>query len=181
MQSSKQIKIKDLVFHKFIDEKQIQRRVGELGQRITDDYSGSPLLMIGLLNGAVVFMSDLIRQTKTDVECAFIKASSYVGTQSIGTVRFSSLDDLQLKSKHVLIVEDIVDSGLTMNRLLPLMAQLQPQSIKICALLHKPANTKVNITLDYVGFEIPDRFVVGYGLDYDGLGRNLPHLYSLKS
>ena len=159
----------------------IQEKVRELGERITQDYRGEKLLLVGILRGAVVFLSDLMRHLQLPCEIDFMDISSYgTGTQSSGVVRI--LKDLEedITGRHVLIVEDIVDTGLTLSYLLRSLQARKPASLEICALLTKPSRRRVELDIKYLGFEVPDEFVVGYGLDYAGAYRNLPDICVLK-
>jgi hypoxanthine phosphoribosyltransferase len=159
----------------------IQEKVRELGERITQDYRGEKLLLVGILRGAVVFLSDLMRHLQLPCEIDFMDISSYgTGTQSSGVVRI--LKDLEedITGRHVLIVEDIVDTGLTLSYLLRSLQARKPASVEICALLTKPSRRRVELDIKYLGFEVPDEFVVGYGLDFAGAYRNLPDICVLK-
>ena len=155
----------------------IQEKVRELGERITQDYRGEKLLLVGILRGAVVFLSDLMRHLQLPCEIDFMDISSYgTGTQSSGVVRI--LKDLEedITGRHVLIVEDIVDTGLTLSYLRRTLLQRRPDSLEICALLTKPSRRRVELDIKYLGFEVPDEFVIGYGIDYAGAYRNLPDI-----
>lgn len=164
-----------------ISEEQLADRIAELGKEITADYQGRQILMIGVLRGAVIFMSDLARAIKLPVAIDFMAVSSYgAGTTSSGVVRILKDLDEDVEGKHVLVVEDIIDSGLTLNYLLDNLKSRKPASIKLCTLLNKPERRKVNVHIDYNGFSIPDYFVVGYGLDYAEKYRNLPFIGVLK-
>ena len=159
----------------------IQEKVRELGERITQDYRAEKLLLVGILRGAVVFLSDLMRHLQLPCEIDFMDISSYgTGTQSSGVVRI--LKDLEedITGRHVLIVEDIVDTGLTLSYLLRSLQARKPASLEICALLTKPSRRRVELDIKYLGFEVPDEFVVGYGLDFAGAYRNLPDICVLK-
>ena len=150
------------------------RRVGELGQEISRDYAGRPLLLVGVLKGSFMFMADLARAIDLPLKMDFIGTSSYQGTKTSGVVRITNDLSRPIDGEHILLVEDIVDTGLTMQYLLENLATRHPASVKVCALLEKPARAKVQVPIDYKGFTIPDEFVVGYGLDWDGRFRNLP-------
>ena len=159
----------------------IQEKVREIGGRITEDYRGEKPLLIGVLRGAVVVMGDLMRSIDLPCEIDFMDISSYgSGTSSSGVVRI--LKDLEedITGRHVLIVEDIVDTGLTLSYLRRSLLARKPASLEICALLTKPSKRRVELPVKYLGFEVPDEFVVGYGLDYDGSYRNLPDICVLK-
>ena len=164
-----------------IPSARIQERVRTMGAQITEDYRGERLLLVGVLRGAVVVMSDLMRNINLPCELDFMDISSYgSGTSSSGVVRI--LKDLEedLTGRHVLIVEDIVDTGLTLSYLRRSLLARKPASLEICALVTKPSRRRVEIDVKYLGFEVPDEFVVGYGLDYAGAYRNLPDICVLK-
>ncbi len=162
----------------------LQRRVAELGRQISSDYGeedGRPLLLVGVLKGAVFFLSDLMRYIDVPVEVDFMAVASYgSATDSSGVVRILKDLDAAIEGRDVLIVEDIVDSGLTLQYLLRNLGSRNPRSLEVCALLTKPERRKVDLPTRYVGFEIPNRFVVGYGLDYDERHRNLPFVAVLE-
>jgi hypoxanthine phosphoribosyltransferase len=160
----------------------LQRRVGELGREISLDYAGRPLLLVGVLKGAVFFLSDLMRAIDIQVEVDFMAVASYgSATDSSGVVRILKDLDIAIEGRDVLIVEDIVDSGLTLQYLMRNLGSRNPRTLEVCALLTKPERRKVDLPTRYVGFEIPDRFVVGYGLDYAERHRNLPFVAVLDS
>lgn len=164
-----------------LTEEQILAKIAELGEQITSDYVGKNLLLLGTLKGAVPFIADLARAIKLPLEIDYMAVSSYGNsTQSSGVVRI--LKDLEgpVDHKHILIVEDIVDSGQTLHYLMDVLRQRKPLSLRVCALLDKGRERVKPVVLDYVGFHIPDRFVVGYGLDYAQLYRNLPYVGILK-
>ncbi len=164
-----------------ITEEQIEEKVRALGERITRDYVGERLLLVGVLRGAVVVMGDLMRCIDLPCEIDFMDISSYgSGTSSSGVVRI--LKDLEedITDRHVLIVEDIIDTGLTLSYLRRSLLARGPASLEICALLTKPSRRRVELDVKYLGFEVPDEFVVGYGLDYAGAYRNLPDICVLK-
>ncbi len=160
---------------------QIQRRVAELGERISTDFSGEPVILLGVLKGAAVFLSDLARHISLDATFDFVGISSYGnGTQHSGEVRLTKDVDQSVEGRNVVLVEDILDTGLTMAYLKRVISAHQPRALRTCALLDKPARRLVTISADYVGFEIPDRFVVGYGMDYAERYRNLPDICILS-
>jgi hypoxanthine phosphoribosyltransferase len=164
-----------------VTAEQLQLRVAELGEQISRDYAGRPLLLIGVLKGAVFFLSDLMRYLDGNVEVDFMAVASYgSATDSSGVVRILKDLDASIEDRDVLIVEDIVDSGLTLQYLLRNLGSRNPRSLEVCALLTKPDRRKVDLPTRYVGFEIPDRFVVGYGLDYAERHRNLPFVAALE-
>jgi hypoxanthine phosphoribosyltransferase len=160
-----------------VSAEDLQRRVRELGEQISRDYAGRPLLLVGVLKGAVFFLSDLMRFIDIPVEVDFMAVASYgSATDSSGVVRILKDLDAAIEGRDVLIVEDIVDSGLTLQYLLRNLGARDPQSIEVCALLTKPERRKVSVEPRYVGFEIPNRFVIGYGLDHAERYRNLPYV-----
>ncbi|ADG81653.1 hypoxanthine phosphoribosyltransferase [Thermincola potens] len=160
---------------------EIKAKVKELGEQISKDYAGKDLLVIGILNGAVIFMADLIREITIPINIDFMAVSSYgATTESSGVVRILKDLDQSVENKHVLIVEDIIDSGLTLKYLVEILKSRGPASVKVCTLLDKPDRRKTEVHVDYNGFVIPDEFVVGYGLDYDEKYRHLQEIYVLK-
>jgi hypoxanthine phosphoribosyltransferase len=163
-----------------VSEEQIQAKVAELGQRISNDYKGKQLLLIGLLRGAVIFLSDLMRAMDIPVRLDFIGISSYADSTQSGAVRLVMDLETDIAGRDVLIVEDIVDTGKTLFYLVENLRARQPASLSVCALLDKPERRQVPIDVDYVGFVIPDKFVVGYGLDFAEGYRNLPFVGVLK-
>lgn len=166
-----------------LTEKQIAQRVAELGRQISDDYKGKDLVLVGILKGAFVFLADLVRSISIPVRIDFVSISSYgTSTQSSGVVRIIKDLDEPVENKHVLVVEDIVDTGWTL-KLSYLMESLRAKkasSVRVCTLLDKPSRREADVQLDYVGFVIPRKFVVGYGLDFRGLFRNLPFIGALE-
>lgn len=164
-----------------LTEEQIHARVQELGAQIAQDYAGKTILMCGILKGAVTFFTDLARAINGPVLFDFMSCSSYGSSaQSSGFVKIRKDLDSEVKGKDILIVEDIIDTGITLNKLVPLLEDRGANSVKLATLLSKPARRKVDVHVDYNGFEIPDAFVIGYGLDYDGQYRNLPYIGILK-
>lgn len=160
-----------------ISEERLAARVAELGAQISKDYEGKKLIILGVLKGSVVFMTDLLRKITIPVEMDFMAVSSYgSGTKTSGVVKILKDLDRLIQGYHVLIVEDILDSGMTLSYLTELLRDRNPAGIRIATLLDKPDRRKVDIKPDYVGFVIPDEFVVGYGLDYAELYRNLPYV-----
>jgi hypoxanthine phosphoribosyltransferase len=172
--------IKDKHFVPFIETETLQTRIHELGQEINKDYAEKNPLLVGVLNGSFMFVADLLKNITIDCEITFIRVSSYKNLESSGQVKQILGLKENIQGRHVIIVEDIVDTGLTMQEVLGQMAAMKPESIKIMSLLFKPQALKVPLKIDYIGFEIENRFVVGYGLDYDNLGRNLDKIYVLK-
>lgn len=168
-------------FRRYLTASTIQSRVREMGQRITEDYADTTPILVSVLNGAFMFTADLMRAIDTDCEIDFIKLSSYGAAKvSSGDVHELKSVDADLKDRHVLIVEDIVDTGLSMDFMTNRLKEYNPATLRVATLLHKPEATEPNLSLDYVGFRIPDLFVVGYGLDYGQLARNLADIYILE-
>jgi hypoxanthine phosphoribosyltransferase len=159
-----------------IPEADLHARVASLGQQITRDYAGRSLVVVGVLKGSFIFLADLVRAIDLPLAVDFIGISSYQGTSSSGVVKITSDLTRPIEGKDVLLVEDIVDTGLTMRYLLDNLATRGPATVKVCALLEKPARARVAVPIDYRGFVIGDEFVVGYGLDWDGRMRNLPYV-----
>ncbi|HET9599459.1 MAG TPA: hypoxanthine phosphoribosyltransferase [Anaeromyxobacteraceae bacterium] len=174
-------RLDDVRIDVLLSEEQLRRRIAEVGAQITRDYQGKPLKLVGVLKGSFMFLADLARAIDLPLKLDFIGTSSYQGTKSSGVVRITSDLSRPIEGEHILLVEDIVDTGLTMKYLLENLATRRPASVKICALLEKPARAQVKIPIDYKGFEIPDSFVVGYGLDWDGRLRNLPYIGVVRS
>jgi len=174
--------LKEDVAEVLITEEELQARIAELGKVISADYQGKDLLAVCILRGAVVFLSDLIRHITVPHEMDFMAVSSYGGTrtESSGVVRILMDLKTNIQGRDVLIVEDIVDTGLTLNYIIDNLKTRRPASLRTCALLNKRERRQVDVPLDYVGFVIPDKFVVGYGLDYDEKYRNLPFIGVLK-
>ncbi len=155
----------------------LEKRVAEIGAQITKDYAGKNLMIIGILKGSNIFTSDLVRQIDLPLKMDFMVVSSYGNaTESSGIVRIIKDLDESVEDYHLLIVEDIIDSGLTLHYLKKNLLSRNPQSVKICTLLDKPSRRKQNVEVDYVGFDVPDQFIVGYGIDYAELYRNLPYI-----
>ncbi len=163
-----------------ISQEEIERRVTTLGESITADYASSEkLLLLGLLRGSVVFITDLMRKIHHPITMDFMSVSSYSGTESSGFVRINSDHKTNIRGWDVILIDDIVNSGYTIKTVRKLLLDREPKSLKVCALLDKPDRHKVDIEIDYLGFSIPDYFVVGYGLDIDEKGRNLPYIASV--
>lgn len=171
--------IKDKTFALFIPETEIKQRVAAVAQRIDQDMAGRTPLFLVVLNGAFMFAADLVRMISVPCEVSFIKLASYQGTHSSGEVTEVIGLHMDLQGRDVIIVEDIVDTGLTMRHLLDKLATLQPASLQVCTLLLKPGKLQTPLDLRYVAMEIPNDFIVGYGLDYDEQGRNLKDIYTL--
>jgi hypoxanthine phosphoribosyltransferase len=164
-----------------IEEDALRARVAELGEEISDYYEGRDLLLIGVLKGAVFFMADLMRKLTIPCEVDFMAISSYgASTDSSGVVRILKDLDINIEGRDVLVVEDIIDSGLTLSYLVRNLESREPASLEVCALLTKPARREIDVPVRYVGFEIPNRFVIGYGLDFGERYRNLPYVAVLS-
>lgn len=164
-----------------ITREDIEARVKELGAQITADYQESDnLLLLGLLRGSVVFITDLMREIRHSITIDFMSISSYSKSESSGFVRIDADHKINIHDWNVILVDDIVDTGYTIRTVRKLLLDRNPRSLKVCALLDKPDRHKVDIQIDYLGFSIPDYFVVGYGLDYEEKGRNLPYIASIK-
>jgi hypoxanthine phosphoribosyltransferase len=174
------IKVHDKTFEPYLAATEIESAIQRLADQINTDFNGKKPLFIAILNGSFMFASDLFKRLTIDAEICFIKLASYKGTKSSGHVITAIGLDIDLIHRHVIIIEDIVDTGKTLDQFLPQLHYQQPASLTICALLHKPEATVFPIKIDYLGFTIPNKFVVGYGLDYDGLGRNIPEIYKLS-
>ena len=163
-----------------IEADTLQRRIGELGEEISHDYTGRDLLLVGVLKGAVFFMADLMRGLSIPCEIDFMAISSYGdSTDSSGVVRILKDLDINIEGRDVLVVEDIIDSGLTLSYLMRNLEARKPRSLEVCALLTKPERRKIETAARYIGFEIPDKFAIGYGLDYAERYRNLPYVAAL--
>lgn len=173
------IKVHDKYFVPYMTEVTVLERIAQLAAQIDKDYAGKKPLFIAILNGSFMFASDLFKYITIEAEICFIKLASYKGTKSTGQVITAIGLDTDIVDRHVVVLEDIIDTGKTMSEFLPQLQNQQPASLKIAALLHKPEATAYPITIDYLGFSVPDKFLLGYGLDYDGLGRNLKEIYQL--
>jgi hypoxanthine phosphoribosyltransferase len=177
----KEIRILDKSFREMIPESVITKRIGELAVMINNDYSGKEVIFLGILNGAFLFAAELYKRTDIMSRISFVKLASYQGTKTTGSVKELIGWNEDIKGKEIVIVEDVVDTGHTLDRIIDELRIRKAGKVRIAALLYKPNSFlyKDNIKLDYVGFEIDNNFVVGYGLDYDGYGRNLPAIYTL--
>jgi hypoxanthine phosphoribosyltransferase len=176
------INIGDKMFEPMLGHDEIQQRITDLGNRFNQDYLNQKPLFIGVLSGSFMFLADLMKVVTIPAEITFVKLASYEGERSSGNIKLEMGLSTSLKNRDVVIVEDIVDTGHTLKYLLEMIDQEKPKSVKVCSLLYKPAAVQYHFKeLEYIGFEIPNDFVVGYGLDYDGLGRNLKDIYRLAS
>ncbi len=164
----------------FLTVEQIQNKNRELADRISDDYKGKNLLAVGILKGAFIFFSDIVRLIRIPLYIDFLIASSYLKSETSGEIKMHSDIREEIADKDVLLIEDIVDTGITLNYIRERFLQKEPKSLRICTFLNKKARRQVDVPIDYVGFEIPDEFVVGYGLDYDNKFRNLPYISIFK-
>jgi len=173
------IKVHDKEFIPYLTAEEIDEQVTRIAAEINRDYHGRKPLFIAILNGAFIFAADLFKQIDIEAEIAFIKLASYKGVKSTGNVITAIGLDAELYGRDVIIIEDIVDTGKTLSQFLPQLEHQNPASLKIAALLHKPDAMVHPIKIDYLGFTIPNKFVLGYGLDYDGLGRNIKEIYQL--
>lgn len=163
-----------------ISKEQLQGKIREIGEKISRDYEGEELVLIGVLKGGFVFLADLMREISNPLELDFISVSSYgASTKTSGVVRMIKDVDIDVKDKNILIVEDIVDTGLTLKYIKELFEARGPKSVRVCTALDKPSRRRVELVPEYCGFEIPDEFVVGYGLDYNNKYRNIPDVYVL--
>ncbi len=178
-EDKKLVRAHDLTFKPFLSEELIQKRVVELSRDITADYQGKKPIFLSILNGAFIFVADLVRACDLVCETTFIKLSSYDGVKSTGNVTTLIGMDIDLKGRDVIVVEDIIDTGKTLYHFLNEMKKLKPASVKLASLLVKPTALQFDIKVDYKGFDIPNKFVIGYGLDYNGEGRNLASIYQL--
>lgn len=174
------IHVLDKKFVPYLSAETIAKRIEELAAKINEDYADKNPIFIGILNGSFMFASDLYKQITVSSTISFIKLVSYKGTTSTGTVITSIGLEEDLTGRNVILIEDIVDTGKTLSEFLPTIQKQQPNSIKICTLLQKPEALLHPLEVDYVGFQIPNKFVVGFGLDYDGYGRNLKEIYQLE-
>ena len=175
------MQIKDLTFEPYLSQESIQQEIVRLAEDINSNYAEDDPIFIAVLNGAFIFMADLARHISIPSEITFVKVKSYEQLQSTGEHREFIGLEVSVTNRHIIVVEDIVDSGNTIQFLIEKLQKLNPASVSVATLLFKPDALQHTINVDYVGFQIPNDFVVGYGLDYDGYGRNLPDIYKLKS
>lgn len=177
----KEIRVLDKKFREFIPERDIKERIVKIADEINKVFAGKEVVFLGILNGAFLFAADLIRNIDLKARISFVKLASYEGTDSSGRIKELIGWNEDIRNKYVIVVEDIVDTGNTLERIVNELVIRKPSGIKIATLLLKPDAYKKDITIDYIGFEIPNNFVIGYGLDYSGYGRNLPSIYMLFS
>lgn len=175
------IQVLDKSFEAFLDADRIAAQVKQLAGEINNDYAGKKPLFIAILNGSFMFAADLFKSVSIEAEICFIKLASYKGTKTTGQVVTAIGLDIDIYNRHLIILEDIVDTGKTLGYFIPQLLRQRPASLELAVLLHKPDATQHPLAIKYLGFTIPNKFVVGYGLDYDGFGRNLPGIYQLKS
>lgn len=173
------LKVHDKEFEPYLSSKEIDEQVNRLAAEINRDFRDKKPMFIAILNGAFMFAADLFKHIEVEAEICFIKLASYRGVKSTGKVITAIGLDIDIFDRDVIVIEDIVDTGKTLSQFLPQLVHQHPASLKVAALLHKPAAMVHSIKIDYLGFTIPDKFVLGYGLDYDGLGRNLGEIYQL--
>lgn len=176
-----QITVHDKTFEPFLPGELILEKIKELAAALKEDYQGKKPLFIAILNGAFMFASDLFKALDIEAEICFIKLASYKGIKSTGHVITAIGLDTDITDRHVVILEDIIDTGKTLSQFLPQLYNQHPTSLKVAVLLHKPDATLFPVPIDYCCFSIPNKFVLGYGLDYDGLGRNLGEIYQLQT
>jgi hypoxanthine phosphoribosyltransferase len=175
------IQVLDKTFEPYLKEAAIQEKITELAGQLNKDFAGKRPLFLSILNGSFLFTADLFKQITIEAEVSFIKLASYKGTSSTGNVITAIGLDTNVKDRHIVILEDIIDTGKTLHHYLPQLDSMQPASVKIAVLLNKKEALQYPVKVDYACFDIPNKFVVGYGLDYDGLGRNSKDIYQLKA
>lgn len=173
------VKVHDKYFEPFITEEQIQHEVSRIAAEVNKDLADKDPIFLGILNGAFMFASDLFKQLHFPCQITFLKLASYSGTQSTGSVKQLIGINRDLKDRVVVVLEDIVDTGVTLETIIRQLSGYQPKEIRVATFLHKPKATIKEVKLNYVGLEIPNDFIVGYGLDYDGYGRNFKEIYQL--
>lgn len=174
------IKLHDLVFEPYISEEEINQAIDRLAEQLNRDYADKNPLFLGVLNGAFMFAAELIKRFKSDCEVSFVKLASYEGTQTTGNVETLMGLNQSLKNREVILIEDIVDTGNTLESINEILKREEVAGYEVASLFYKPEAYKKEFNIKYVGLEIPNKFIVGYGLDYDGLGRNLPEVYKRK-
>lgn len=176
-----EIQIKDLTFVPYINETDLQQLISDVAQKINADYKGKEILFVGVLNGVFMFASDLMKRIDLKCQISFVKLSSYDGTETTGKVKELFGLTESVEGKHVIILEDIVDTGITIDGLYNDLMKQKTASLEICTLLFKPEKYTKGVPIKYIAKSVPNEFVVGYGLDYDGFGRNIPSIYQLKA
>lgn len=174
------ITVKDKQFKSYIDQVAIQREVERIGRELMERYSDKTPFFLGVLNGSFMFFGDLMKQFSAPCEIGFVKAASYEGMETTGVVKFHEAGKLSLKNRDVIIVEDIVDTGKTLHALIDFLIKYEPRSVVICTLLFKREAYEQDHPIDYVCFDVDNKFLIGYGLDYEGFGRNIPGVYILN-
>jgi hypoxanthine phosphoribosyltransferase len=175
----KEVTILDKKFSEFIPEDKIIRRIEEMAEKINNDYNGEEVVFLGILNGAFLFAAELFKRINIKARISFVKLASYEGTSSSGTIKELIGWNEDIRNKNIIIIEDIVDTGNTLERIVDELVIRKASGIRVATLLFKPGAYKKDIPVEYVGFEIPNDFVIGFGLDYDGYARNLPAIYTL--
>ena len=175
----KEIRVLDKKFREFIPEQEIKEKIIKLADQINKDFAGKEVVFLGILNGAFLFAAELLKRIDLKARISFVKLASYEGTSSSGTIKELIGWNEEIRNKYIIVVEDIVDTGNTLERIVDELVIRKASGIKIATLLLKPEAYTKDIPIDYVGFRIPNDFVIGYGLDYDGYGRNLPSIYTL--
>ncbi|MEZ5000305.1 MAG: hypoxanthine phosphoribosyltransferase [Bacteroidales bacterium] len=175
-----QVRVHDRIFTKFISEEDLARRIKVMADNLNSSLAGKDILFLGILNGSFMFIADLYRQVRLESTISFLKLSSYLGTQSTGHIKELIGLNEKITGKTVVVVEDIIDTGRTLNDIVADLEEKGAESIVVVTLLYKPQAYEGNHGIDFIGFEIPNDFVIGYGLDYDGFGRNLPAIYKLS-
>lgn len=178
--SEKIVSIQDKQFIPYIEADELAKRIKEMANQINEDFKDKNPMFLAILNGSFMFAADIFRQIEVEAEICFVRLSSYAGTQSTGEVVTAIGLDKDISNRHVILLEDIIDTGRTLTAFLPSLHEKKPASVSIATLLFKPDAAQFKVPLHYYGFSIPNLFVLGYGLDYNGLGRNLPGLYRLK-
>ncbi len=175
----KKIKILDKEFEIFINKKEIENALNKIANQVNEDYKDKEVIFLGILNGSFMFASDLFKKLKVKAKITFLKLASYDGASSTGKVkRLIGINEV-IEDKNLIILEDIVDTGITIDHIIRQLKGYEPKEIKIASFLYKPDSDKKKIPIDYIGIEIPNDFIVGYGLDYDGYGRNLEEIYKI--
>jgi hypoxanthine phosphoribosyltransferase len=172
------VKVLDKLFGPYITEDQLLARIDDIADEIKDKYADKDPLFLGILNGSFMFASDLLKAVYIKSKVSFVKVASYAGTHTTGQVNELIGLNEPIEGRHIVVVEDIVDTGITITHVLQWLQQHQPASVAVAALLYKPSRLQKPVKPDYIGFEVPDKFLLGYGLDYDGYGRNLRHIYT---